>query len=42
MIHPEGTKDPIGRFEATMGPVSEQAKERFYSRNFADMMGDAA
>jgi predicted TIM-barrel fold metal-dependent hydrolase len=40
--HPEGTKDPIGRFEATMGQVSEQAKERFYSRNFAEMMGDAA
>jgi hypothetical protein len=36
--HPEGTKDPIGRFEATMGQVSEQAKERFYSRNFAEMM----
>src|SRR5580700_1156654 len=40
--HPEGTKDPIGRFEATMDQVSEQAKERFYSRNFAEMMGDAA
>jgi hypothetical protein len=25
-----------------MDQVSEQAKERFYSRNFAEMMGDAA
>ncbi|MGH7780239.1 MAG: amidohydrolase family protein [Candidatus Binataceae bacterium] len=40
--HPEGTKDPIGRFEATMASVSEIAKERFYYRNFAEMMGDAA
>ena len=37
--HPEGTKDPIGRFEATMDQVSEQAKERFYRRNLAEMMG---
>ena len=38
----QARKDPIGRFEAAMGQVSEQAKERFYSRNFAEMMGDAA
>lgn len=37
--HPEGTRDPLGRFEATMDGVSERAKERFYSGNFADMMG---
>jgi predicted TIM-barrel fold metal-dependent hydrolase len=36
--HPEGTKDPLGRFEATMAGISEQAKERFYSGNFADML----
>ena len=40
--HPEGTKDPIGRFEATMSQVSEQAKDQFYSRNFAEMMGTAS
>ncbi len=40
--HPEGTRDPIKRFESTMQGVSEAAKERFYSRNFADMMGYAS
>jgi predicted TIM-barrel fold metal-dependent hydrolase len=37
--HPEGTRDPIKRFESTMSAVSEPAKERFYSGNFAEMMG---
>jgi predicted TIM-barrel fold metal-dependent hydrolase len=37
--HPEGTRDPIRRFESTMQSVSEPAKERFYSGNFAEMMG---
>jgi predicted TIM-barrel fold metal-dependent hydrolase len=36
--HPEGTRDPLGRFEATMDGVSDAARERFYSGNFADMM----
>jgi predicted TIM-barrel fold metal-dependent hydrolase len=39
--HPEGTRDPIGRFEASMQGISEEAKERFYSRNFAEMMAGA-
>ncbi len=37
--HPEGTKDPIGRFEATLTDTSEPAKERFYSANLAEMLG---
>jgi len=37
--HPEGTKDPIGRFEATLVDTREDAKERFYSRNLATMLG---
>jgi len=40
--HPEGTRDPLGRFEATMDGVSEQARDAFYSGNFADLMGLAA
>lgn len=40
--HPEGTRDPLGRFEATLDDVSESSKERFYSGNFADMMRLAA
>jgi len=35
--HPEGTKDPLGKFEATLDGVSDDAKERFYSRNFAEL-----
>jgi predicted TIM-barrel fold metal-dependent hydrolase len=35
--HPEGTKDPLGKFEASLGGVSDNAKERFYSRNFAEL-----
>jgi predicted TIM-barrel fold metal-dependent hydrolase len=37
--HPEGTKDPVGRFEATLAGVSEPAKQRFYSDNLALMLG---
>jgi len=40
--HPEGTRDPLSRFEATMEDVSGPARERFYSGNFADLMGLAA
>lgn len=35
--HPEGTKDPIGRFEATFEGLSDEARDRFYRRNFEDM-----
>ncbi len=37
--HPEGTRDPIARFEATMADVSAGARDRFYERNFDAMMG---
>jgi predicted TIM-barrel fold metal-dependent hydrolase len=37
--HPEGTKDPVGRFEATMDGMDAAARRRFYSENFATMMG---
>ena len=36
--HPEGTRDPVGRFEASMAGVDEDAKSRFYAGNFAEMM----
>ncbi|HEX8802803.1 MAG TPA: amidohydrolase family protein, partial [Acidimicrobiales bacterium] len=36
--HPEGTRDPLGRFEATMDGVSPAARDRFFADNFADMM----
>ena len=37
--HPEGGRDPLGRFEGSMAGISEESKERFYSGNFADRMG---
>jgi predicted TIM-barrel fold metal-dependent hydrolase len=40
--HPEGTRDPLGRFDAAMGGVDETARDRFYSGNFADLMRFAA
>jgi uncharacterized protein len=33
--HPEGTRDPVAVFEATMGDVSAEARTNFYSGNFA-------
>jgi predicted TIM-barrel fold metal-dependent hydrolase len=37
--HPEGTDDPIGRFERTMSSIPDAAKHQFYRANFAHMMG---
>lgn len=36
--HPEGTDDPIGRFERTFKGISEEAKAKFYCENFQAMM----
>lgn len=37
--HYEGGRDPLARFEASFGEVSEDVKDRFYARNFLDLMG---
>jgi predicted TIM-barrel fold metal-dependent hydrolase len=39
--HPEGGRDPIGRFEASLDlhNISEPARERFRHGNFAELMG---
>ena len=39
--HPEGTKDPIGRFEAALDAreIGETARKKFYSENFASLIG---
>ena len=39
--HPEGGRDPLARFEASLAAIPEPAKERFYAGNFAAMMGGA-
>jgi predicted TIM-barrel fold metal-dependent hydrolase len=40
--HPEGTDDPIGRFERTFEGIDADAKDRFYSRNFQTLMGEVS
>jgi predicted TIM-barrel fold metal-dependent hydrolase len=37
--HPEGGRDPLKRFNASLEGVSPEAMEKFYSGNFAAMMG---
>jgi predicted TIM-barrel fold metal-dependent hydrolase len=37
--HPEGTDDPVGRFERTIATLSEAEKEKFYKTNFEHMFG---
>lgn len=37
--HPEGTTDPLLRFERTMEGLDESAKDMFYRTNFEQMMG---
>jgi predicted TIM-barrel fold metal-dependent hydrolase len=37
--HPEGTDDPIGRFEKHLVGISEEAKEKFYRTNFEAIFG---
>ena len=37
--HPEGHRDPIAKFEATMEDVSDEARRRFYRDNMADLLG---
>jgi predicted TIM-barrel fold metal-dependent hydrolase len=40
--HPEGTKDPFGRFEHTLDGIDEPAKDKFYRANYEEMMGTRA
>jgi len=37
--HPEGTTDPLGKFEATLDGVSTEDRAKFYSSNFAELLG---
>ena len=37
--NPEGMNDPKGRFERTMVNINEDERDRFYRRNFEEMMG---
>jgi len=37
--HPEGGKDPLAKFEATLGACSEADKDRFYYSNLETLLG---
>jgi predicted TIM-barrel fold metal-dependent hydrolase len=37
--HVEGGRNPIRRFEGSMGELSEAQRQRFYHDNFVDLMG---
>lgn len=37
--HPEGGRDPLAKFEATMDNVSDDARRKFHADNYASMMG---
>ena len=39
--HPEGTRNPIERFEGTFAGFDEDTKDRFYRRNFEHMFAGA-
>ena len=38
--HPEGTNDPIGRFERTFGALADADRDLFYAKNFEQMLGE--
>jgi predicted TIM-barrel fold metal-dependent hydrolase len=40
--HPEGTKDPLGRFESSLEGTNDEARDRFYSGNFAELFALSA
>jgi len=37
--HPEGGRDPLGRFEESLAGAKPEALDKFYCDNFAAMMG---
>jgi predicted TIM-barrel fold metal-dependent hydrolase len=40
--HPEGTTDPLGRFERSLQGLDETVKEKFYRTNYEALMGPRA
>ncbi|MGB3736340.1 MAG: hypothetical protein WA964_15375 [Ilumatobacter sp.] len=39
--HVEGGRDPIGRFEKSLGDRPELVRDRFYAENFLKIFSDA-
>jgi predicted TIM-barrel fold metal-dependent hydrolase len=40
--HPEGGRDPLKRFAAALAGTGDDAKDRFYARNFVELIGSRA
>ena len=40
--HPEGTRDPIGRFEAQLDRFDQSVQDRFYAENMRELLGSAS
>ncbi len=40
--HPEGGRDPLAKFEASLADAPQEHQDRFYATNFEEMMGVAA
>jgi len=40
--HPEGTRDPLGKFERTMDGIDDDSLDRFYRRNYEQLLGMGA
>jgi predicted TIM-barrel fold metal-dependent hydrolase len=40
--HPEGTNDPLGRFERTLGGLDEAALDKFFRSNYEALIGPRA
>jgi predicted TIM-barrel fold metal-dependent hydrolase len=40
--HPEGGRDPLKRFATALADIDENAKDRFYARNFVELLGSRA
>jgi predicted TIM-barrel fold metal-dependent hydrolase len=40
--HPEGGRDPFGKFEASLGETGIEDRKLFYAQNFLDLMHIAA
>ena len=36
--HPEGGRDPLAKFRATLEGVDPEAQDKFYAGNFASLM----
>ncbi len=37
--HHEGSDDPIRRYDDSMAGVGDEARDAFYARNFAELLG---